>query len=187
MPDEVPSLRMSPKQEQAAKLIARGWRKAETARDPRVNVSVSTMQRWTTEDEAFMQRVRDLRTSVDLRATELLQESLDRAANVVAAALSGDDMDVDVECRKCNARITCQGCGDDAEPVARAALKDRVATAKWLLDLHYKGKLPEMPGAVRDETEETVEALGDDEYSDLARRGQVDESDPFETDELGEE
>lgn len=174
---DVSSLRLSAKQEQAARLIARGWTKAETARDPRVKVSTTTMQRWTNEDELFRKRVEELRTSVDLRATEILQDSLDSAARVVSLVLHGDRIDVDVLCKNCGGEVKCASdCGEDAAPAAIAALKERIATAKWLLDMQYKGKLPkERPQSARGEPEEISEGMDPEDYDDLMRRGEPEE------------
>ena len=129
---DVASLRLSPKMERAATLRSRGLNKADTRRDPQVGVSQSTMDRWC-ENPEFARRVEELRTSVDLQATEILQDSLTDAARVMRDIIAGKEFE---------GSVLCPGCGLDVTASVTSDFKSRQKAAQWLLDTYYKGKLP---------------------------------------------
>ena len=157
--DDVPSLRLSLKQERAAAFIARGRGKAETARELTVQVSKTTMHRWCNEPR-FKRRVEELRTSVDKQATEILQQALTESARVMVDIALGKLSDVDIK---------------------ELALRQK--TAQWILDMHYRGKIldPKSPGAKKDELID--DDLDDSTRDELMARGGGDEEDEDEDDE----
>ena len=174
--DDVPSLRLDPKRERACYLISRGRGKAETSRDAKVRVSESTMHRWC-DDPVFQARVEALRTSVDRQATEILQDSLTNAARAVSDIVAGKSMAVGVACDACGADVT-------AAVVADQRLRQRMA--QWLLEMHYKGKIPDAgapggdgpadgDGDIDDATRAELEARGDGGDGDDEDEGEDEE------------
>ena len=171
--EDLPSMRLSPKRERAATLIAKGKGKAETGRDPKVGVSKATMQRWG-DDPIFQRRVKELRTSIDLQATEILQQALTDAAMVISKILSGRAVAVYVACESCGADVTSAVVTDQ-----RLIQK----TAQWLLDTHYKGKISDPRSVVTEDDSTDDDDLDELTRSELQARGSNDEDDESFEDE----
>ena len=175
--NDVPSLRLPPREERAALLRAKGWSKAAVSRDEEVAASLSTIDRWCERPE-FIARVEALRMSVDLQATEILQESLTHAAKVMRDILMGNDIDV---------RVVCEACGTDVTSTAVAEVRLRQKTAQWLLDTHFKGKLPSV--RKKDPEEEAADSVAPDARDDMLERGKDrgDAEDDYDEDDEPEE
>lgn len=72
---------LSPLQERAARMIAEGWSQAATARE--INKTKQTLNRWCNQNEAFMQRVDDIRAEQDKRAEDIFIESIPDAIDTI--------------------------------------------------------------------------------------------------------
>ena len=83
-----PSVRLSPKKERAAQLLAKGMRQAEAARDPDVHVTKQTMNTWV-KDPELQRRINELRTNSTVQAEEILAEHYTDAARVLVEIMLG--------------------------------------------------------------------------------------------------
>ncbi len=88
--DRLPSLRLEPKKELAAQLIADGVSQTKAAAHDDIHVTKQTMNRWC-HDEEFMSRVDELRTDLDNQAREVLQSGQRHAAQVIVDTMRGTD------------------------------------------------------------------------------------------------
>lgn len=174
MSEDIPSLRLSAKQERAASFIARGRNKAETAREATVQVSKATMQRWS-NDPSFKRRVEELRTSVDRQATEILQQALTEAARTLVDIAVGRLSAVTVRCATCG--------GEASTGVDMKELALRQKTAQWILDMHYRGKIlePKLSGAGKSDPMD--DDFDESTRDELLARGGGDDEDEDEEDE----
>ena len=137
----VPSLRLQPRQELAAQLIADGVSQTKAAQHPDVAVTKQTMNRWCHEGQ-FQERVEQLRTDLDRQAREILEGGQKHAAQVVVDAVRGQ-------------------LHDDPKVLAT-----RIKAALYILDFLKVKKLPPKKdgpeGSRRD-----INKMTDDEVSDL--------------------
>jgi hypothetical protein len=139
------SLRLPPKQELAAQLIADGVSQTRAAAHPDIDVTKQTMNRWC-HDEDFRARVDELRTDLDLQAREILEGGQKNAAQTVVDVAKGAVL------------------GDPK------VLTARLKAALYILDFLKVKKLPpknkENPAGSRRD----VNKLNDDEVDDLMGR-----------------
>jgi len=77
-----PSVRLKPKMEIAAQLLASGSTQADASRDPRVKVTTSTMNIWCKKPE-FRARIEQLRCDEIQQAQDKLAESVPDAVDAV--------------------------------------------------------------------------------------------------------
>lgn len=83
------SLRLSPKMERAALMIAEGWTQVRAAsKEEGVDVSKQTMNRWC-KDPDFIARVQELRSSSSKQADEILEMGVPDAADTVVGIANG--------------------------------------------------------------------------------------------------
>jgi len=81
-------MKLSPKKELAARLIAQGYSQADTYRDSNINVSKQTMSNWH-KDPEFMKRVSDLQTDTVVQVQETLMKSAPDAASTLVDVVRG--------------------------------------------------------------------------------------------------
>jgi hypothetical protein len=81
-------MRLSPKKDLAAKLIAQGYTQAEVARDERIGVTKQTMNNWHS-DEGFQERVNDYRTDPIKQVQEIFSRSVGEAAEAIVETAIG--------------------------------------------------------------------------------------------------
>ena len=136
-----PSVRLNPKMETAARLIADGVSQTKAAGHPDIAVTKQTMNRWC-KDDAFRDRVDELRTDLDHQAREILEGGQRNAAQTVVDAAGGK---LDEDPKVLNARL-------------KAAL--------YILDFLKVKKLPKR----RDRIEIPVDELTEEEVDDLLDR-----------------
>ncbi len=89
-------MKLSPKKELAARLIAQGYTQAETYRDPRIAVTKQTMSNWNHELE-FKKRILDLQTDTVTQVQEILMRSAPDAAEALVAVVRGAKEDEDAK------------------------------------------------------------------------------------------
>lgn len=112
------SEKLVPKQEKAAQLIAAGVSQISAASHRDVQVTKQTMNRWC-HDEAFQNRVEELRTDEGLATQDILEGGQKKAAQVVVDTVQGNI---------------------DPEP---KVAKLRFDAAKYVLDMLKIKKLPQ--------------------------------------------
>jgi hypothetical protein len=145
--DEIkaPSVRLQPKQELAAHLIADGVSQTKAAAHPDIGVTKQTMNRWC-HDDGFQARVEELRTDLDHQAREILEGGQKKAAQTI----------VDAAC----------GLLDEDPKVLNARLK----AALYILDFLKVKKMPDRKDSPAGQRRDDVRKLNDDEVDDLLGR-----------------
>ena len=138
---KAPSIRLNPKMEMAARLIADGVLQTKAAAHPDIRVTKQTMNRWC-HDDTFRDRVEQLRTDLDHQAREILEGGQKKAAQTIVDAACGN---LDEDPKVLNARL-------------KAAL--------YILDFLKVKKLPKR----KDRIEEPIDELCEDEVDDLLGR-----------------
>ena len=83
-----PSVRLPPRKERAAQLIAKGSKQTEAARDEQVHVTKQTMGTWM-KDPEFKKRIDELRTNSTTQAEEILSDHYTDAARVLVEIMLG--------------------------------------------------------------------------------------------------
>ncbi len=154
----VPSLRLSPRKERAASIIANGGTQTEAAE--KVGVSKQTLTSWA-KDKKFQDRIEELRTDHLKQADELLEKSVPEAAAFLAALAAG--------------RVSALKCGECDKNLGAQDSKElslRQKTSTWILDRYKKGKIPPTRADLPEqEAAKEAEAMEDDELDELATRG----------------
>ena len=89
-------MKLSPKKELAARLIAQGYTQAETYRDPRVAVTKQTMSNWNHEPD-FKKRIQDLQTDTVTQVQEILMRSAPDAAEALVSVVRGKNGEDDTK------------------------------------------------------------------------------------------
>ena len=146
-----PSLKLTHKQEQAAKLLAEGNTQTKAADE--VGVTKQTLNRWV-KDPLMRKRIEELRLDVVKQADEILNLSIPKAAETVANLAAGELDFVDSK-----------------------VLNPRLRAALYILDRHLKAKLPKVKTTERrspsndyDEDEDVTSGFDDAELDDLIER-----------------
>ncbi len=156
--NRVPSLRLSPRKERAASIIANGGTQTEAAE--KIGLSKQSMTAWC-KDEKFQNRIEELRTDHLSQGDELLEHSVPAAAAFLAALAAGRVSAL--KCEKCDTNLGVQ---DSKE------LSLRQKTSTWILDRYKKGKIPPAKeGMGEQETAQEAEGMDEDELDELATRG----------------
>ena len=154
----VPSLRLSPRKERAASIIANGGTQTEAAE--KVSVSKQTLTKWA-KDERFQKRIEELRTDHLSQGDELLEHSVPAAAAFLAALAAGRVSAL--KCSECDKNLGVQ---DSKE------LSLRQKTSTWILDRYKKGKIPlAKEGLAEQEAAKEAEMMENEELEELATRG----------------
>ena len=87
-------MKLSPKKELAARMIAQGHTQVQTYKDPRINVTKQTMSNWNQESE-FKKRVQELQTDTVVTVQEILMKSAPDAADALVKVVTGKSGDDD--------------------------------------------------------------------------------------------
>ena len=140
MATPIPSLRLSPKKEIAAGMIALGHSQAETARDPRVEVTKQTMNIWC-QDPDFVDRVNELRVDKLKQAEEAIIRSVPAATNELIDIALGNS-------------------SDDSKTIAT-----KVKVLLWILDRGMGKKLPVSKKRIDEDDDD--EDFDDDEVDSI--------------------
>lgn len=111
------SLKLPPKKELLANLLASGATQAQAGRHPQVAVTKQTVTKWL-KDPRLRARVDELRTDLDRQAQEIIEGGVVRAAETVVGAANGE-------------------LDDDPK-----VLGHRLRAALWILDNRKKKKVP---------------------------------------------
>jgi hypothetical protein len=136
------SLKLSPRKEKAALLLADGVIQAEAAR--RCGVTPKTMSMWA-RSPAVIARVEQLRTDITKQALELLeQETLDAVKVVIEIAKHGGTPGV---------------------------VSSQLKAALWIAERRIKGP-PTGAASRQSESNSTADRLSDEEAEELLARGQ---------------
>jgi transcriptional regulator with XRE-family HTH domain len=183
MPDiQVPSLRLTPKQEKAAYLIANG--KTQKAAASAAGVSKVTVNAWM-KKESFQQRINELRLDLDKQADEILAVGVIDAAKTVTKIASGKFTIDHTEKRTSelpDGTETTEEEFIEGDFSDTRALNARLKAALWLLDMRKKGKIPPASGA-RPHTniaEDVADSADDEESKEMLERGKQYEDDEEE-------
>ena len=156
--NKAPSLKLSPRKERAASIIANGGTQTEAAE--KVGVSKQTLTSWA-KDKKFQERIEELRTDHLKQADELLEKSVPEAAAFLAALAAGRVSAL--KCGECDKNLGVQ---DSKE------LSLRQKTSTWILDRYKKGKIPlAREGLAEQEAAKEAEMMDEDELDELATRG----------------
>ncbi|KKM19289.1 hypothetical protein LCGC14_1657170 [marine sediment metagenome] len=138
---KAPSIRLPPKMEMAARLLADGVTQTKAAGHPDIRVTKQTMTRWCKRDD-LRDRIEQLRTDLDHQAREILEGGQMKAAQTIVDAACGS---LDEDPKVLNARL-------------KAAL--------YILDFLKVKKLPKR----KDRIEQPIDELTEDEVDDLLSR-----------------
>ncbi len=155
---KAPSLRLSPRKERAASIIANGGTQTQAA--VTLNLSKQTLTKYA-KDPAFQKRIEELRTDHLSQGDELLEQSVPEAAAFLAALAAGRVSAL--KCAECDKNLGVQ---DSKE------LSLRQKTSTWILDRYKKGKIPPTrEGLPEQEVAKEAEMMEDDELDEFATRG----------------
>ena len=88
-------MKLSPRKELAARLIAAGHTQVDVYKDTRVNATKQTMSAWCHESD-FIKRVDELKVDVVVNVKEILMKSADDAAETLISLVTknGDIMNM---------------------------------------------------------------------------------------------
>lgn len=87
-------MKLSPRKELAARLIAQGNTQVQAYKDPNIKVTKQTMSNWNQEKE-FKKRVQELQTDTVTTVQEILMKSAPDAADALVKVVTGKSGDDD--------------------------------------------------------------------------------------------
>ncbi len=141
-------MKLSPKKERAARLIAQGHTQVQAYKDPQINVTKQTMSNWNQEKD-FKKRVQELQTDTVITVQEILMKSAPDAADALVKVVIGNNGD------------------DDAKMIAL-----KLKGSLWLLErvLGKSDKIKSKPVLEADEDDYDDIALDEDEIDSVLKQ-----------------